>query len=211
MRPWVEISLPDRQNNKKAANKKSLNNDHFDGRYERLHRAILSGLFSNVANKSPESDYLAAKQRWVTIFPASTQAKRTPRWIVCGSFLETSKLFAHTVAQIKPEWIIEAGKDYLKYSYGEPSYHIRSGQVIALRTTTLFGLELNSKQRVNYAPISAHEAREIFVQEALVQSHYQPRSNQAWAGFYAHNQQLFKEIDEIEHKTRTTDFRFTGF
>lgn len=193
---WQPISLP------KESDKKQTAKDSFDTRYELIHRALLVGLLSNLATKDVEGNYLATRSRQVYIFPASSQAKRKPKWLVTASFLETSRLFAHTVGEIKPQWVIKAAQHLSRYSYSEPRYHAHSGTVTALRKTLLYGLVLRDKERVNYGAINAVESRSIFIQQALVDGQYQPRSKDQWASFYTHNQCLISDIEKLEIKTR---------
>lgn len=194
--PWTEIELP------KDGDKKQKANNNFAQRYELLHRALLAGLLSNLANKDIEGNYQATRSRQVYVFPASSQAKRKPKWLIAASFLETSRLFAHTVGEIKPDWVIKAAEHLCRYTYSEPRYYVRSGAVTALRKTLLYGLVLRDKERVNYGPINAAEARAVFIQQALVDGQYKPRSNEEWASFYKHNQTLILDIEKLETKTR---------
>lgn len=194
--PWASIELP------KDGDKKPKASNNFAQRYELLHRAVLAGLLSNLANKDVEGNYQATRSRLVHIFPASSQAKRKPKWLVAASFLETSRLFAHTVGEIKPDWVIKVAQHLCRYTYSEPRYHARSGAVAALRKTLLYGLVLRDKERVNYGPINVSEARSVFIQQALVDGQYQPRSKNDWASFYSHNQTLISDIEKLEIKTR---------
>jgi len=192
--PWAPITLPKDKDKKQK--------DSFDTRYELIHRALLVGLLSNLATKDADGNYLATRNRQVHIFPASSQAKRKPKWLVSASFLETSRLFAHTVGEIKPQWVIKAAQHLCRYTHSEPRYNARSGSVTALRKTLLYGLVLRDKERINYGAINANEARAVFIQQALVDGQYRPRSKEQWASFYKHNQTLISDIEKLEIKTR---------
>lgn len=197
--PWQSPTLPkvgDSKNKKKTAeNKKG-----FDTRYAKLHQALLAGLLSNIATKDVGGEYIATRNRRIHLFPSSSQSKRKPSWLVAGEYLETSRVFAINVAQINPEWIIDAALHAVKYSHSAPHYHVRSGSIKALRKTLLQGLTLKDKELVNYSAINASESREVFIQEALVAQRYQPRGKKA--EFVAHNQKLITDIEKIEAKTR---------
>ena len=212
---------------KKASNKQgnSKTSAEFDAKYEAVHRALLSGLLGNVANNDVEGNYVAARNRLVTIFPGSAQAKvkRKPKWIVSNGLLETSKLFAHTVAEIKPEWVLDAAQHLVHYSYSAPHYHARSGAVKAQRRTTMYGLTLQEKKPVVYSDINPVESRQLFIQQALVEGLYslnkvpldqEPldkpplgkqqsnKRNSKDGEFFRHNQQLVQDIEKLETKTR---------
>ncbi|MFT5136322.1 MAG: ATP-dependent helicase HrpA [Arenicella sp.] len=198
---WIKIKLPEQQegNPGKAEHKKV---EMFDGRYESIHRSLLSGLASNVATKDVDDQYIATRTRKVQLFPSSSQAKRKPKWLVAAEFMETSRVFMLTVAQIKPEWLIESARHLCRYSYSDPSYHARSGTVKALRKTVLYGLTLRDKESVNYGPINPREAHQIFIQSALVEARYQTQQKLPDNSFLIHNQKLVSDIEKLETKTR---------
>jgi ATP-dependent helicase HrpA len=104
------------------------------------------------------------------------------------------------VAQIQPEWIEKIGGHLLKKSWGEPRWEKRPAQVTASEKATLYGLVVYSQRRINYAQHNPIEAREIFIRDALVGGDYDTR-----APFFAHNQKLIKEIENLEHKSRRQD------
>src|SRR5690554_8163752 len=87
---------------------------------------------------------------------------------MAAELVETSKLFARTVALIQPEWLEELGKPLLKYQYFEPHWEKQRGQVVAYEQSSLYGLVINPRKRVNFANIEPETARTIFIQEALV-------------------------------------------
>ena len=202
---WVEITLPEldsgqsnkkkKKNNTKAKNK----NDHFDTRYERIHQALLSGLLSNIATKDIDDIYTATRGRTIHLFPGSPQAKVKPKWLVSADLLETSRLFAHTIAQIKPEWVIKCAQHLCKYNYSSARYDNRSGAIKAQRKTLLYGLVLRDKERVNFGAINPVESRTLFIQQGLVEANYKPTKKDS---FFDHNQELIRDIEKIEIKTR---------
>ncbi|MEM7360409.1 MAG: ATP-dependent RNA helicase HrpA [Pseudomonadota bacterium] len=191
---WSPLTLPE------PGNKKAARRSQYDQRYEHLHLALLHGLASHIANKDIDSEYMATRNRKIRLFPNSSQAKRAPKWLMAAEFLETSRLFAVTVAEIKPEWCVQAASHLCRYSYSAPHYHRRSGGVKANRKTLLYGLTLRDRESVNYAPINPVEARQVFIQQALVNAQYQPRGKVA--EFVAYNQRLITDIEKVEIKTR---------
>ena len=144
------------------------------GSYEGVHRSVLSGLLSNVALKQERNLYRAARGREVMIFPGSGlfargDAKKTatPQWIVAAEMVETSRLFARTVARIQPEWLEDLGGHLCHYSHKEPYYNARSARVLVRETVTLHGLEV-MQRRVPFKRIDPKAATEIFIRAALV-------------------------------------------
>src|SRR5688500_14302718 len=66
-------------------------------------------------------------------------------------------------------------------------------------TVSLFGLNLG-KRSVDYGKIDPKKSRAIFIRSALVEGDYD-----SGAAFFRHNQQLVREIELIEAKTRRRD------
>lgn len=195
---WENLNLPEKPQGKQ---KKSPTKANFDERYEKIHRALLSGLLSNIATKDIDDEYNATRSRRIHLFPGSAQAKRKPKWLVASEYLETSRLFAHTIGEIKPQWVVDIAKHLCRFTYSSPHYHVRSGSIKAYRKTLLYGLTLKDKEAVNYAPINLKESREVFIQQALVDQAYQPR-NSTSALFVEYNSALISDIEKIETKTR---------
>jgi ATP-dependent helicase HrpA len=169
--------------------------------YEQLHTALLTGLLGNVGFKADDEPYyLGARGIKFHIWPGSTLAKKAGRWVMAAELVETSRLYARCIAQIQPQWLERVGGHLLKKSWGEPRWEKRAAQVTASERATLYGLVVYSQRRVNYGQINPEEAREIFIREALVAGDFDTR-----APFFAHNQKLVREIENLEHKSRRLD------
>ena len=169
--------------------------------YEQLHLALLTGLLGNVGYKSDDEPlYLGARGIRFHLWPGSSLSKKAGRWVVAGELVETSRLFARTIANIQPEWLERVGGHLLKKSCGDPRWEKKSGQVSAYERATLYGLVVYSLRRTDYGKIQPVEAREIFIRSALVQGDFETR-----APFFAHNQKLIREIENLEHKSRRLD------
>ncbi len=169
--------------------------------YEQLHLALLTGLLGNVGYKSDDEPlYLGARGIRFHLWPGSALTKKAGRWVVAGELVETSRLFARTIANIQPEWLERVGGHLLKKSWGDPRCEKKSGQVYAYERATLYGLVVYSQRRTDYGKIQPAEAREIFIRSALVQGDFETR-----APFFTHNQKLIREIENLEHKSRRLD------
>ena len=171
--------------------------------YENLHTALLTGLLGNIGFKSddePGAGYLGARGIRFHIWPGSSLIKKPGKWVMAAELVDTTRLYARTVANIQPEWVERVGAHLLKKSWGEPRWEKRAAQVTASERATLYGLVVYSQRRINYGQFNPFEARAIFIQEALVGGDYETR-----APFFAHNHKLVKEIENLEHKSRRLD------
>lgn len=180
--------------------------------FDAVHQALLTGLLGNLGFNHEEREYLGARNRKFSIFPGSSLAKKTPKWIMAAELIETSKLFAHTVAKIEPEWVVQAAQHLIKRQHFEPHYDSRSGQVMAYEKITLYGLTIVEKKSVSYSQIDPAQSREVFIRAALVEGQYaqHPKRKQlqqraGFKDFYTHQQQLLKELEDLEAKSRRRD------
>lgn len=172
--------------------------------YEAIHQAILSGLLSNLGCRAPEEPiWLGTHDVKFLIWPGSYLAKKPPRWLMAAEQVETSRLFARTIAAIEPEWVERVGQHLLKKSYSEPHWEKKSGRVIGYERATLYGLTIYQRRKVSWAQLGskqATEAREIFIRSALVEGDWETQLH-----FYAHNAKRIREVQALEHKARRPD------
>jgi len=169
--------------------------------YDQLHMALLTGLLGNIGVKAEDEPvFLGARGIKFHIWPGSYLAKKPGRWVMAAELVETTRLYARTIAQIQPEWVEKIGAHLLKKSWGEPRWEKRQAQVTALERATLYGIVVYSNRRINYSQHNPVEAREIFIRDALVAGDYETR-----APFFAHNHKLVREIENLEHKSRRLD------
>ncbi|RPI55436.1 MAG: DUF3418 domain-containing protein [Deltaproteobacteria bacterium] len=168
--------------------------------YMSIHCSVLSGFLGQIALKQEGSRYLAARGREVFLFPGSSLYKKGPKWIVATELIRTSRLFARTVAAVEPEWIEKLAGDLCIYSYSEPHWEKRRGEVMAWERVTLFGLPIVERRKVGYGKIDPTESREIFIRQALIPGEF--RNNYP---FLLHNMELISEVQDLEDRTRRRD------
>ena len=168
--------------------------------HESLHRALLTGLLSNLGLKQENREYLGARNRRFFVHPGSGVAKKSPKWVMAAEMVETTKLYARQVAAIKPEWVEPLAEHLVKRSYSEPHWEMKRAQVVASEQVTLFGLPIVTARKVHYGPLAPEESRELFIRRALVEGEFQTR-----APFFAHNRGLMDEVGELEDRARKRD------
>ena len=168
--------------------------------YENVHRALLTGLLANVAVKTDKHDYLGTRNRHLSIFPGSGLFKKGPKWIMSAEIAETSKLYARQIAAIEPEWIERLAEHLLSRTYRDAHWQKKMGTVGAYEQSTLYGLIINPKKRVNYSPINPGESRQIFIRSGLVEGGLKSSGD-----FYRHNLDLLDEVTNLEEKSRRRD------
>jgi ATP-dependent helicase HrpA len=172
----------------------------FGPAYEAIHRCILSGFLSNIAQQKEKNIYRVAKDRDVMIFPGSGLFNRENKWIVAAEMIETSRLFARTCAGISSQWLESLGKELCRYTYLAPRWDKKRGEVIASEQVSLFGLVIVENRTVSFGKIKPAEATEIFIRNALVEDEI--RENFA---FIEHNRNLKKKIIDLENRLRRRD------
>jgi ATP-dependent helicase HrpA len=171
-----------------------------DAGYEKIHRALLTGLLSSIGFRHEQYEYLGARGLKFFIFPGSGLHKIKPKWIMAAEQVETSKVYARTVARVEPEWIEQCAGHLLKHNYYDPHWEKKSARCMVSERTLLYGLTLQAGRKIPYDHVDPKAAREIFIRFALVDHDY--HSN---APFYVANQKLLEEVGIIQHKGRRVD------
>ncbi|MGS2744010.1 ATP-dependent RNA helicase HrpA [Halomonas sp. LS-001] len=166
----------------------------------KLHQALLSGLLSNLGMLTENREYLGARNRKFMIHPGSGLAKKSPKWLMAFELVETSRLFARTVAKIDPAWIEPQALHLVKRSYSDPHWEMKRAQVVAKEQVTLFGLPIVAGRRVHYGPIAPQESRELFIRRALVEGEFRTRGE-----FFDYNRALIDEVTDLEDRARRRD------
>ncbi|MEE4222662.1 ATP-dependent RNA helicase HrpA [Pseudomonas viridiflava] len=168
--------------------------------YPKFHKAILSGLLSQIGQKADEGDYLGARQRRFWIHPSSGLGKKRPQWLMTAELVETTKLYARMVAKIDADWIEPLAGHLIKKNHFEPHWEKKRGQVVAFEQITLFGLIVVGRRPVHFGPVDPVVSRELFVREGLVRGDIQSRAKCLSA-----NTRLLEQLDELEAKARRRD------
>ena len=169
--------------------------------YENLHRALLTGLLSFIANKTDERNvFMAVRQQKARVFPASTLHKTNTPWVMAFEMVETSQVYLRTLAKIEPEWILLAARDLVKHHYFEPHWSKKAGVVNAYDQISLFGLIIEPKRPINYEKVDQEAAHEIFLRDALTTGNLG-----ITPPFLKHNLLKLEEVERVEDKLRRRD------
>ncbi|MGY1801876.1 ATP-dependent RNA helicase HrpA [Blastococcus sp. SYSU D00922] len=177
-----------------------------------IHASLVAGLLSHVGlqmepakNRDgkpgrPGREYLGTRNTRFVIAPGTPLAKKPPRWVVAAELVETSRLFARTVARIDPETVEKLADHLVKRQYSEPRWDAKRGSVVATERVTLYGLPLVVGRRVQYGSIDPVVSRELFIRHALVQGQWTTHHR-----FWADNQRAIEQVAELEERARRRD------
>ncbi|MCA9191130.1 MAG: ATP-dependent RNA helicase HrpA [Planctomycetales bacterium] len=169
--------------------------------YEPIHQALLSGMLSGLAYWKDRQEYQAAGGMAVYLWPGSGLFQRRPKWIMAAEFVETSKRYARTVAEIDPLWVERVAEKLLKHSYQDPHWSSKTGAAMVYQKSTLYGLPVVVGRRVPLSPIDQPLARQLMIEHGLVAGEWNCREK-----FYLHNQELLADMHELMQRTRHRDF-----
>ncbi|MBL9031806.1 MAG: ATP-dependent RNA helicase HrpA [Phycisphaerae bacterium] len=174
-----------------------------------IHRALLAGLLSSIGKKADRDGserggerggYQGPRGSRFWVFPGSGLFKKQPDWVVAAEMVQTTRLYARTVARVDPAWIERAGAHLLKRTFGEPVWHRESARVVAPERVTLFGLELAAGRMAEYATVDPALCRRLLIHHMLVEDEYDRD-----AAFRRHNRSILAQALTIEAKTRRPD------
>ena len=185
---------------KHPLNNKIEEEDKYLASYNPIHQSLLTGLLSNIGFKEENNEFQGVNNRKFFVFPGSALHKKPPKWIMSSEIVDTSRLFARTVAKIQPEWVEYSAKHLLKHHYSEPRWEQKPAQVVADEKSSLYGLTITPKKRVNFGPIDPVVSRQLFIRHALVYGEYKCNDE-----FFIHNRTLIEEVENLEAKARRRD------
>ena len=172
----------------------------FGTRYTAIHKSALSGFLSNIAFQKEKNFFNAAKGREVMVFPGSGLFDRPGRWIMAIEMVETSRLFARICARIESGWLEKVGGSLCRYTYLDPHWERKRGEVVATEQVALFGLIIIADRRVSYGKVNPGHATEIFIRQALVEGDIRHPP-----AFIKHNRALVDGIRDMENRIRRRD------
>ncbi|MBM6400236.1 ATP-dependent RNA helicase HrpA [Phycicoccus sonneratiae] len=172
-----------------------------DPDWDTIHRALLAGLLSHVGVRDEvKREYLGARGARFGIAPGSTLFRRRPEFVMAAELVETSRLWARTVATIEPEWAEAAGAHVVARTLSEPRWSRSAGAAVATERVTLYGVPLVTDRTVQYARTDPDAAREIFVRSALVEGDWDPQHR-----FWKDNLRTLERVAELEERARRRD------
>ncbi|WP_375383728.1 ATP-dependent RNA helicase HrpA [uncultured Microbacterium sp.] len=201
---------------------------------DEIHKAILAGLLSHIgiidersvakappARSSSErtetkrlagAQYLGARGTRFAIFPGSGLKKKRPTAVMAAELVETSRLYARTVAAIDPEWAEPLAGDLVRRQVSDPHWSKDAGAAVATEKITLFGVEIVPRRRVQLARDDRALAREMFVRHALVEGEWEPfrflspsKDDKRLTAFLRRNVEQRRRLEKIEERERRRD------
>lgn len=179
-----------------------------------VHKAVLAGLLSHIGLRDDRAsgrhqkprrrkaltEYQGARGTRFAINPGSSAAKVAPELVMAVELVETSRLWARTVAPVEAEWVEQMADALVVRRHVEPHWSKRMGNVMARETVTLYGVPIIADRPVVFGRIDPAQAREIFIRSALVEGQWRTRHR-----FFHRNEALRREAAELEDKTRRRD------
>jgi ATP-dependent helicase HrpA len=172
-----------------------------DATADRIHVSLLAGLLSQIGLKDGESrEYLGPRGARFAIQPGSALFRSTPRWVMVGELVETSRLWGRTAARIDPLWVERLAAQLVKRSYSEPRWERKRGSAVATERVTLYGVPLIAARSVQYGRVDPELSRELFIRHALVEGDWRTQHR-----FFHENRRLLDDVESLEDRARRRD------
>ena len=169
-----------------------------------IHRSLLMGLLSNVGNwDERRREYAGARGTRFTIWPGSGLRRKTYDWVMTAELVETSRLFARTVAKVDSRWIEQVADraGLTRHVFGEPYWSTRHGAAMVHEKVLLYGMTLVADRPATLASVGTDSARqvarEMFIRSGLVEGGWHARH-----GFVERNRKLIEELQDVERRRR---------
>jgi ATP-dependent helicase HrpA len=138
-------------------------------RAEAIHRALLAGLLSQVGRRdTARGDYEGARGTRFQIGRSSVLSKAKPAWVMAAELIETTGIFASTLARVEPAWIERAGAHLVRRSYTAPWWDADRVEARVHERVTLYGLPVVERRPVSLARVDPVMARQMLIEEGLL-------------------------------------------
>ncbi|MGO3140633.1 MAG: ATP-dependent RNA helicase HrpA [Galactobacter sp.] len=171
------------------------------GKHDDIHRSLLSGLVSHIGLwDERKRDYAGARGTRFNIFPGSALFKKKPTWAMAAELVETSRLWARTVATFDPDWVEQVAPHLTKKSFSEPHWSRKQGACIAYEKITVFGVAIVERRAIQLSRVNPRLARELFIRHAMVEGDWSTRH-----AFFQRNQARLRDVEELEARLRRRD------
>ncbi|QPK94171.1 ATP-dependent RNA helicase HrpA [Actinomyces sp. zg-332] len=173
---------------------------------DQIHCSLLVGLLSNIGYyDSKHGEYSGTRGSKFIIWPGSSLYGVKHEWVMCAEIVETSRVFARTVAKINPEWIEKYARFLVKYNYSDPIWSKKSGATLVKEKVLLYGLPIISDRTVllgrldiEFDGVQAREyARESFIRNALVEGEWFTHHK-----FYKANESRLGRAIDLQNRQR---------
>ncbi|HEY4291705.1 ATP-dependent RNA helicase HrpA [Luteibacter sp.] len=169
-----------------------------DALFEAVHRALLTGLPTQVGHKDEKGVYRGTRERRFQVFPGSALAKSPPAWIFAAQIIDIGgRIWAMMSARVDPAWVESQASHLVRATARDAHWSRKRGTVVAYEQVTLFGLVLVERRPVTFQRQDPRLAHEIFVREALVRAELDSR-----ADFVRANARVLEQAQDIEAKQR---------
>ncbi len=136
--------------------------------YDAVHKCLLVGLFHGIAVRVDSGVYHGIHSGQIHLFPASALFGTSHQWVLFHEIVETSKIYGHIAAEIKPRWIEEIFRKQCHYNWNDPFYDPETGTVLAYEEVLFHGLQLVKNRVITLNVRDRKTAHEVFIHDALV-------------------------------------------
>lgn len=203
MRQWQDIH---RQLKSMCAQSKLSWGDRHDD-YNAIHRSLLAGFLSGVANLGDKFEYTGAGGIKFHVWPGSGVFKSKPNWIIAGEVVETTRRYGRMIGKISPDWIEPLADHLVKKQQSDPRWSRKRQSVLANERVSLFGLPIVVNRLVNFARLNPEHSRQLFIQQGLAVEGEFTGSLE----FFQHNEALLESLRQEAAKTRNRELVIDEF
>ncbi len=136
--------------------------------FEKIHKSILSGSLGFLGLRQEHAAYQGVRNLKFWLFPGSVLAVRKPKWIVASTIVETSRVYARGLAEIKPNWIEPYAESITSSRVHDHYWDATKNDSRTNLDISIYGLPIVQNRKVRLKDYDLLAARELFLSHALV-------------------------------------------
>ncbi|MYF01428.1 MAG: ATP-dependent RNA helicase HrpA, partial [Gammaproteobacteria bacterium] len=168
--------------------------------FDRIHKSVLSGSLSFLGLRLDDSSYQGARNLKFSLFPGSVIAKRKPKWVVAATIVETSRVYARGLAEIKPTWVEPYARSFVSTRVHDHYWDSIKNDSCTYLDISVYGLPIVQNRNVRLKDFDHCAARELFLTHALVRDEANIEIQEVSTNF-----ELRESLLETQSKERRTD------
>ena len=106
--------------------------------YSSIHKSLLAGLPDMLGMKDDKSElYKGCRGKSFRVHPSSPMQNKGCKWLLAGSLIDTTQVYATSVARFEPQWAEQVLPHLVRTSFGSPAWEREANRVTVMKQVHL--------------------------------------------------------------------------